>query len=387
MKGLRRIHVSGFRSLRDVDVRPFDGPTVLIGPNGAGKSNLLSFLRLVSFLNSGSLGRFVGEAGGAGALLHYGPKRTREIEFTLEFEQDPEEGRPATANAYHARLGYAAGDRFVFLEEEVGFQARPGGDFPRQSLGAGHFESRLAELNDATAKTVRYFLQHINFFHVHDTSASAAIRGYARPEDSRYLRSDGSNLAAYLLALKESDAAEERAAWQRIIGLVRKVAPFIKDLSPAMSVPDLAALTSSPSQRTDRRGVRLDWLDEQDEIFGPHHLSDGTLRAIALITALAQPRARLSLFVSIDEPELGLHPAALALVCGLVHSVTSRSRVMLSTQSPALLDHFSPEAVIVAERDHGASVFRPVDRESLAAWLEQYSLSELYDKNLLGGRP
>ena len=381
MEGLCKVAVSGFRSLRHVELGGFNGPTVLIGPNGAGKSNLLSLLRLVSFLNSGSLGRFVGEAGGASALLHYGPKRTRELEFTLEFQLAPQAGRPIATNAYHARLGYAAGDRFVFLEEEVGFQPRSDGDFTWQSLGAGHFESRLSELSsERTAKTTRWFLERINFFHFHDTSVSSAIRGYARPEDSRYLRSDGSNLAAFLLALKESEGAEERAAWQRTIGMIRKVAPFIKDLSPAVSSGGLATTFQAG-------GVRLDWLDDRDELFGPHHLSDGTLRAIALITALGQPISRLPLFISIDEPELGLHPAALALICGLVHSVTSRSQVLLSTQSPEVLDHFSAESVVVVERHEGASVFKRLEPERLAAWLDEYSLSELYDKNLLGGRP
>lgn len=390
MEGLSKLVASGFRSLRHVDLDGFNGPTVLIGPNGAGKSNLLSFLRLVSFLNSGSLGRFVGEAGGAAALLHYGPKRTRELEFTLEFQRAAQDGPAAATNAYHARLGYAAGDRFVFLEEEVGFRPRTDGDFRWQSLGAGHFESRLSELSgDVTAKTTRWFLSRINFFHFHDTSVSSAIRSHSRPEDARYLRSDGSNLAAFLLALKESDGAEDRAAWQRVIGMIRKVAPFIKDLSPSLSATSggLAAVFQPPGQASSRGGVRLDWVDDRDEVFGPHHLSDGTLRAIALITALGQPVSRLPLFISIDEPELGLHPAALALICGLVHSVTSRSQVILSTQSPELLDHFSAESVVVVERHDGASVFKRLEPERLAAWLDEYSLSELYDKNVLGGRP
>ena len=60
--------------------------------------------------------------------------------------------------------------------------------------------------------------------------------------------------------------------------------------------------------------VRLDWIDDQDERFGVHQLSDGTLRAIALITALAQPTHLLPRLISIDEPELGLHPAAIRIL-------------------------------------------------------------------------
>ena len=280
-------------------------------------------------------------------------------------------------NAYCARLSYAAGDRLVFLDVKVGFRRTTTPHFRRDSLGAGHFESRLSEAEgtNVTARSTRWLLNRMNYFHFHDTSAAAAIRAHSRAEDTRYLRSDGGNLAAYLLALKESEEADTRAAWQRITGLIRKVAPFIKELSPTVVW-------------NGRRSVRLDWIDDRDEVFGPHHLSDGTLRAIALITALGQPPGgRRPLFLTIDEPELGLHPAALTLFCGLVRSVSPRMQVLLATQSPVLLDHFAPEEVVVVERQDGASVFRRLDPAALSTWLEEYSLSELYDKNVLGGRP
>jgi predicted ATPase len=202
---------------------------------------------MVEFLSTGSLGRFVGEAGGASSVLHYGSKRTREIEFTLEFES-PEAGDGSKGiNAYHARLGFAAGDRLVFLDERVGFQRPRATDFTWRSLGAGHFESNIADADSSavTIRTTRWFLRGMNFFHFHDTSDAARIRGYARVEDSRYVRSDGSNLAAYLLALKEATDVNAQASWRRIIGLIRQVAPFIKDISPGYS-------------GTDRRSVRLE---------------------------------------------------------------------------------------------------------------------------------
>src|SRR5512145_422942 len=97
--GLRHIQISGFGSLADVQLRP-GRLTVLIGPNGSGKSNLLRALRMVLMMRTGSLQRFVGEAGGASALMHYGPKRTQAITLGLEFTQ---EGR---LNSYEARLGF-----------------------------------------------------------------------------------------------------------------------------------------------------------------------------------------------------------------------------------------------------------------------------------------
>jgi len=373
-RGLTHIHVEGFRSLNDVDLEP--GPvTVLIGANGSGKSNLIALLKMVALMRTGSLRRFVGESGGASALLHYGPKETPELTLRLEFDDE------GATNAYAASLGHAAGDSLRFLGETVEHRPAPTAEPRSFNLGAGHPESSLekyaSDPQQHTARTVRWWLEGMSFFHFHDTSLQSPLRQNARREDARYLRSDGSNLAAYLLNLAQGSSEDDAKAWRRIEGLVQRVAPFIKRLLPTLVDPGHA----------ERSAVRLDWLDERDHLFGSHHLSDGTLRAIALITALAQPKARLPRFITIDEPELGLHPAALTVLVSLVRSVASRCQVLLATQSPALLDHFEPEEVVVAERLDGATRFQRLAPQRLAEWLEEYALSELYEKNLLGGRP
>lgn len=373
-QALTRIRVEGFRSLREVELQP-GRVTVLIGPNGAGKSNLLSFLRMIPLLRTQSLGRFVGEAGGASALLRYGPKVTPQLCLELEFSQ------PTGASAYHARLGYAAGDSLVFLDEVVRFTAPGAVGAKSFSLGAGHSETRLDQVAQAegnkTAATVRWLLSRMNFFHFHDTSATSALRQNARAADDRYVRSDGSNLAAFLYRLARSELDEDRAAWRRIHALLRRVAPYIKSLEPEALHP------ASPGGGA----IRLRWTDLRDYRFDVSDLSDGTLRALALITALAQPPESLPVFVCIDEPELGLHPAAVTIFAELVRSVSPRCQVLLATQSPALLDHFAPEEVVVVEQHDGETTLRRLDPVTLEGWLEDYRLSELYDKNLLGGRP
>ena len=376
-RALKHIRIEGFRSLRNVELKP--GPvTVMIGPNGAGKSNVLSFLKMVSLMKTGSLRRFVGEEGGASSQLFYGPKVTKEMAFWLEFGQED------FSNSYHARLGYAAGDSLIFLDEQVGRRGPQEGEFQTFSLGAGHKESSLAELLDEdrhTERAVSWWLNRMSFYHFHDTSPRSELRTNSRAEDSRSLRSDGSNLAAYLASLRWSSEPAEQKAWRRINLWVQKVAPFIKEVQPNA--------TNGRGEGPPEPGqwVRLDWLDERDEIFACDRLSDGTLRAIALITALAQPSASLPAFISIDEPELGLHPAALGLLAGLIKSASSRCQILLATQSPALLDHFSAEDVVVTERGAGATELRRLDPVDLSGWLEEYTLSELYDKNVLGGRP
>jgi predicted ATPase len=367
--GLKRVQVQGFCSLADVSLQP-GRLTVLIGANGSGKSNLLRALKLAPLLRTKSLRNFVGEAGGASALLHYGPKRTQALSLALDFVQ------AGKANRYSARLGFAAGDTLIFLDEIVGYQPADSPSMQEHSLGAGHQESRLEEVmaQDVTARSVNWWLGRMNFFHFHDTSAASPLRTNARIEDHHYLRSDGSNLGAYLWHLRQSAAADDQAALRRIKGLVRQIAPMVKDLQPTPVEPG-------------GKAVRLDWIDDQDQVFGVHQLSDGTLRAIALVTALAQPTARLPRFISIDEPELGLHPAAITILADLARSVSQHCQVLFATQSTAWLDHFEPSEVVVAERHHGETILKRLDEAALRHWLEDYSLSEVFDKGVIGGRP
>lgn len=368
---LTKVHVAGFRSLREVDL-DLQPVNVLIGPNGAGKSNLLSVLRLVPLMRTQNLRYFVGQAGGASRLLHYGPQKTRELAIALRFTEASEQW------GYTARLGYAAGDSLVFAQELLSLESdiREGAWL---DIGAGHAESQMSSAQPwpHTLSRVEQLVARMGFFHFHDTSFQSPLRQNARQADSKYVRSDGSNLAAYLYRLKHSEGEDARAAWTLLEGLVRRVAPFVKTLEPDLVEP----------AQGNASAVRLYWHDEREYRFDVHDLSDGTLRAIALFAALTQPPGTRPKFITIDEPELGLHPAAISIFAGLVRSASAHSQILVATQSPALLDEFAPDEVVVAERRGGETMFTRLDPKALEAWLEDYSLSQLYDKNVLGGRP
>jgi predicted ATPase len=117
----------------------------------------------------------------------------------------------------------------------------------------------------------------------------------------------------------------------------------------------------------------------------PYHFSDGTIRFICLTTALLQPN--LPSTVIIDEPELGLHPYAIEILAELINAASQKTQVIISTQSPALVDYFEPEDIIVVNRENGASTFRRLDADRLSSWLEDYSLGELWRKNVISGGP
>jgi predicted ATPase len=368
--GVQQIHVAGFCSLKNVVLEP-GRLTLLIGPNGAGKSNLLQALRLIPLLRTRSLQRYVADHGFGAALLHYGPKTTEAIQLGVVIREQ------GFTYHYKASLAFTSDDTLYF-REETAERSNPDGHGSFSVLSTGHRESRLMDSFDPadspdpqTIAAVNRWLARITFYHFHDTSAQSKLRTHARREDDRYPQSDGSNLAAYLLRLKDSDQEADRKAWQRINRHCRHIAPAIKQLDPV-------AVNGS---------VRLDWIDDRDQRFGCHQLSDGTLRALALITVLSQPSNHVPRLISIDEPELGLHPAAIALIAELCRSISRHTQIILSTQSTELLDHFRADEVVVVEREQGETTLKRLSEQDLRLWLEDYSLRELYAKGVIGGTP
>ena len=117
-----------------------------------------------------------------------------------------------------------------------------------------------------------------------------------------------------------------------------------------------------------------------------HNTSD-TSRVLALVTLLLQPEQDLPDMLILDEPELGLHPYAINVVGGLISGAAAHIQVIVATQSTLLVDCFEPEDVVVVEREGRSSAFKRLDTDALKGWLEDYSLSELWQKNVIGGRP
>ena len=132
----------------------------------------------------------------------------------------------------------------------------------------------------------------------------------------------------------------------------------------------------------------MKWRERGSDLeFGAHQASDGTLRTIALISLLLQPERDLPSVLILDEPELGLHPFAIDIVAGLLKSASLSAQVFVATQSMSLLNYFEPEDVIVVDRIGRESKFRRLNSIELKDWLEDYSLAELLEKNVIGGNP
>jgi predicted ATPase len=364
---LKRIKLKGFKSIKELDLemRPLN---ILIGANGVGKSNLIAFFKMLNEMMAGRLQQYIGISGGAQTLLHFGAKITPQIEAQLKFEV--EQGK----DLYDLRLFHAAGDTLIFAEEQLSFiNNNQWFKSPKiDSLGAGHQETKIKEAAQAemtTAKAVEYLLSRCRVYHFHDTSSTAPVRQSCYIGDNRWLMPDAANLAALLLRFRQENGGK---AYQRIVSTIRLIAPFFDDF-------DL---------RPENNRIMLEWRHQgSDQVFGAHQLSDGTLRAICLTTLLLQPTTELPELIIIDEPELGLHPYALNVVAGMLGKASQNTQILVSTQSSSFLDNFEPEDVITINRENQASKFTRLKSADLAAWLEEYSLGQIWEKNAIGGGP
>jgi predicted ATPase len=370
MATLESLRLSGWKSIKDAEIT-FRQLNVLVGANGSGKSNLVSFFRLLADLGVKKLQEHVAKNGGANSLFHKGVKSTERVEGRLLIKSSD------GTVAYFPRLDKGTPADTVTLVERFDPPASDGTGPKLQVGGWAQVSGRESVLRHPNRRStpaeleVADWLAAIQSYHFHDTTATAAVRRAGYIEDNRGLRHDSANLAAMLYLYRQT----RPPIYRRILGSLRQVAPFIDDfvLGP---------------RRLNPKEIQLEWLAVgSDYLLGPHQLSDGTLRMIALTTLLLQPEEDLPPLLVIDEPELGLHPAAIGILAGLLKQASIHAQVLVATQSATLLNHFDAEDVIVVDSKDGVSTFRRLDPEPYREWIEDYGLSDLWERNVIGGGP
>ncbi|OAV75524.1 hemin importer ATP-binding subunit [Bacteroidales bacterium Barb7] len=365
---LKKITISGYKSISaecplSIELGDIN---ILLGANGSGKSNIISFFKMLNYMMTGSFQLFIEKSGTSQVFLHYGSKHTKNIEGMLCFEND------AAVDNYNFSLVHAIPDKLRIISEEVSWR-RKGEETPQTIFLDSDFkESALISSRDKTSMIIHKILNTCKVYQFHDSSSESPIRQASPFWSGNYLQAQGNNLASFLLFLK----GKYRSHYDRIVSYIHFIMPQFKDfyLEP-----------------NNGGYVMLNWTDTSlnDYVLLPEQLSDGTIRFIALATLLLQPKETVPKVIIIDEPELGLHPFAIDSLAEMIKDAAKRTQVIVATQSPGLADHFDTDQIIVIERDEKqeCSVANRLNEDDLSEWLKHYSISELWEKNVIGGRP
>ena len=354
---LERIEIKGYKSIRELDLelRPIN---LLIGANGSGKTNFLSFFEFLRNINNQNLRSYVAERG-AEKLLHKGAKVTPEISAKLSFGK----------NKYSFTIKNSEAG-FVFSNEGLWYSGNPYMSNPID-ISTMAYESNLRSASVARAGYIRNYLCGLVRYHFHDTSVNSPFTEYSNIETDGYLLySKGQNIGAFLYGIRENAPV----AYNLIVHTVQSIAPYFGDFFLQPNSNGLVKLL-----RTSRFS---------ETIYGPTDLSDGTIRFIALATLFLQPK--LPATIILDEPELGLHPAAIAKLAGMIRSASKKKcQIIAATQSTDLLAYFQPDDIITVDQVDGESHFQKLESETLRLWLENYySVDELWKRNILSqGQP
>lgn len=374
---IERIIIENFKSIRklDLELKPIN---ILVGANGAGKSNFVSFFKLTNQTYNYKLDEYIGD--NIDSLLRFGRKNSDYIYGFFDFDNSYAISFKIIPTR-NKNTGFKSGEIFLknqLNDTEKNYQTwkilyQDNSNLDELDKKRTDFEYAFGKAADRATffllTNANLYFDAFKTYHFQDTGNSSPLKQINKLDDNDYLREDGANLAAFLYYLQEKHPKE----FKNIEDQIRSVAPFFDrfNLSP---------------RKLNEEEIRLRWFEKgADSYFDAFDLSDGTLRFMALATLLLQPD--LPKTIIIDEPELGLHPFAINKLAAMMKQAAAKgSQVIVSTQSVGLIDNFEPEDIITVDREDDQSVFRRLDSDELKDWLEDYTLGELWNKNVIGAR-
>ncbi|NUN16705.1 MAG: AAA family ATPase [Myxococcales bacterium] len=359
---LDKLTIRGFKSIGQLEDFELKSLNILVGANGAGKSNLIGFFRMLQSLIEGNLANYIRDNGGISDLLYNGRKTTKQMEFETRFG----------VRGYRFTLMPGPGEGFALVDEARYYQHGTTGWWELGSSGDNSSllvkEAKGTSHDNQYSRPVYNVISSWKIYHFHDTSSTAAMRHAEIVEDNKTFRYDASNIGPFLLRLRN----EHKFYYDEILNACRLVAPFLDDF------------LLDPQQMGPKTKVSLTWKTKgSDYPMQPYHLSDGSIRFICLATALLQPTPPSTMII--DEPELGLHPEAVRILAELIEDASKRTQIIIATQSPLLLDQFAIDDIVVVNRKSGQSTFERLRHTDFEQWLEDYSVGELWTKNVIQG--
>lgn len=352
---LKRVILSNYKSIGSCDVK-LSALTYLVGANGSGKSNFLDALHLVRDALSSSLDNAMNERGGLSAV------RRRSNGHPTHFSID-----------LHFLLGSGEECRYVFSVGALssgGYEVRK----ERCSIGAkgkGPFFSlekgKLLETSEETFPAVtpdRLALVSASglaaFRPVFDALTAMGfynlnpkvIRELQKPQDGRLLKPAGENIASVIGHLTRANP-----------GAIEIIEEYLHAVVPTVHGVEREAVGPMESLlfQQDMAGAEHRWR------FPAQNMSDGTLRALGILTALFQGSSDYSpSLIGIEEPETALHPGASAALREALERASERTQIIVTSHSPDLLDDMAitPEQLLVVASDAGVTRIVPLGKGS-----------------------
>ncbi len=376
---LRRVVLNNYKSIKECSVK-LGSLTFLVGQNGAGKSNFLDALRLVADSLNTSLEHALRDRGGinevrrrsSGHPTHFGIR----LEWTLP---DGSEG------VYAFRVGAQKKGAFEVQQEECRVYAM--GELQETSYkvengSVTRFPTDVAppassdRLYLVVAAGLPAFrpiydaLSRMGFYNLNPDE----IRELQPPDPGEVLKRDGSNLAS-VLSVMEKERGEMHG---RVVSFLSKVVTGIQGIDvrhvgkkEAIEFRQLVGTSKDP------------WR------FMAENMSDGTLRALGVLTALFQSSnggGKRVPFVGIEEPESAVHPGAAGVLRDALRAAARQTQTAVTSHSPDLLDdkEIADENILSVVNRNGETIIGPLDIAGKSAIHDRlYTAGELLRLNQL----
>lgn len=382
---IHRLKVSGLLSFgpEGIDL-PLEPLNVLIGPNGSGKSNLLEVLALLRASPS-HLPQPIKELGGVREWLWKGVTSLGKatIDAVVDYPQGNQPVRHVLEITEH-------GERFEVLDERIEnespypgksdtyffYRFRQGhpvlNDLSEQQRGLRREsvkpeESILSQVRDPESYPVLHWLQEeyerIRLYRNWAFGPTALWRRAQSAQGRGDVLSDGGENLALVLSKIRSRVKNE------LLESLKRLFDGIEDIHLTV----------------DGGNVLLFLEEKGGREIPATRLSDGTLRYLSLLAILLHPDPPP--LVAIEEPALGLHPDVLPHIAELLVYASQRTQLVVTTHARLLVDALTdhPSSVVVCSKENGESRFDRLDEADLKAWLEKYTLGDLWSMGELGG--
>ncbi|MEO5334200.1 MAG: AAA family ATPase [Magnetococcus sp. YQC-5] len=378
---MNKITIQGFRRLRHVaiEMRPF---MVMIGANGVGKTSILDAIALLANSAAGRLNQTLNDLGGVSDICTRGCSDGILFESEMSFAGDAPlnyrlqldtQGQTYTI-AYESltqrRVGHEK--NFIYLENNhniVHYYNPAKRRLIRPEWEHKTTESALSQVPKMfkDPEEFRRILSSVTQYHTLDVSKRAPVKLPQMMIPTTLPGANGEELVSFLYNLRESD--QDR--YECITDSLRSAFPKFE----SMNFPPAAAGMLS-----------LTWKEQNfKHPLYIHQLSEGTLRFLWLISLLQSPG--LSTVTMIDEPEISLHPELLNLLANLMREASQKTRVIVATHSDRLIRFLKPSEVMILDIDEeGYTTAAWGDTLDLDAWLDEYSLDEIWRMGCMGGR-